>query len=66
MSSESPDPQPQAPVTPCIGVCRMDASGVCVGCYRTLAEIARWGSMNDAERLRWIAEVQPTRRLAQP
>ncbi|HJP98922.1 MAG TPA: DUF1289 domain-containing protein [Rhodanobacteraceae bacterium] len=66
MSSETRDPQPQPPVTPCVGVCRMDASGLCVGCRRTLAEIARWGSMDDDERLRWIAEVQPTRAPAQP
>ncbi len=24
--------------------------GLCKGCYRTLDEIARWGSMSDAER----------------
>jgi len=26
--------------------------GVCLGCYRTLDEIARWGGMTDAERER--------------
>lgn len=66
MSSEFRGPQLQAPVTPCIGICRMDADGLCVGCRRTLAEIARWGSMEDQERLRWIAEVQPTRQPARP
>jgi predicted Fe-S protein YdhL (DUF1289 family) len=44
----------------------MDASGLCVGCRRTLAEIARWGVMDDDQRLRWIAEVQPTRRPVRP
>ena len=24
--------------------------GVCIGCCRTLDEIARWGAMSDAER----------------
>jgi predicted Fe-S protein YdhL (DUF1289 family) len=66
MASESHDPQPRVPVTPCIGVCRIDASGLCVGCRRTLAEIARWGVMDDDQRLRWIAEVQPTRRPVRP
>jgi predicted Fe-S protein YdhL (DUF1289 family) len=66
MSSEPRDPQPQTPVTPCIGICRMDEYGLCVGCRRTLAEIARWGSMDDEERLRWIAEVQPTRQPTRP
>lgn len=55
-----------APLTPCIGVCTMDASGLCRGCRRTLAEIARWGSMSDTERRHWMREVQPQRPPAQP
>jgi predicted Fe-S protein YdhL (DUF1289 family) len=62
MSPDPDRPEHQAPVTPCIGTCRMDADGLCVGCRRTLAEIARWGTMDDAERRRWIAEVQPVRK----
>ncbi len=31
--------------SPCINICDIDAaSGLCVGCARTLDEIARWGS----------------------
>ena len=56
----------EPPVTPCVGICRMDAEGLCVGCRRTLVEIARWGTMDDDERRRWIAEVQPVRRAARP
>jgi predicted Fe-S protein YdhL (DUF1289 family) len=37
--------------SPCIKVCQMDpARGVCIGCCRTLEEIARWGLMSDGER----------------
>jgi hypothetical protein len=37
--------------SPCIKVCAMDAaSGLCIGCGRTLDEIARWSSFTDAER----------------
>ena len=37
--------------SPCIKVCQMDpARGVCIGCCRTLDEIARWGGMSDTER----------------
>ena len=47
--------------SPCIKVCTLDAaSGVCMGCGRTLDEIARWGSMGDAER-RAIMQVLPGR-----
>jgi predicted Fe-S protein YdhL (DUF1289 family) len=39
--------------SPCIKVCTMDPrAGLCTGCGRTLDEIARWGSMSDAERAR--------------
>ena len=34
--------------SPCISVCRVDsASELCEGCFRTLDEIAAWGSMDD-------------------
>ena len=39
-----------APVpSPCTQVCTMDeATALCSGCLRTLDEIARWGSLDDA------------------
>jgi uncharacterized protein len=37
--------------SPCNKVCVMnEATGLCRGCYRTLDEIARWGTMSDEER----------------
>ena len=37
--------------SPCNKVCVMDANNrYCLGCYRTLGEIARWGGMTDTER----------------
>jgi predicted Fe-S protein YdhL (DUF1289 family) len=37
--------------TPCVNLCLLDpATGTCLGCGRTLAEIASWASMSDAER----------------
>ena len=38
--------------SPCINVCRMDAAtALCVGCYRTLDEIAQWSrASSDAKR----------------
>jgi len=39
--------------TPCIKVCSLDPqSRLCIGCGRTLDEIARWGSMAPGERTR--------------
>ena len=37
--------------SPCICVCTMDqATGLCIGCYRTLDEIASWSGMDDAAK----------------
>jgi predicted Fe-S protein YdhL (DUF1289 family) len=43
--------------SPCISVCRMDAStGWCEGCLRTIDEIAGWSSFDDdAKRAVWDA-----------
>jgi predicted Fe-S protein YdhL (DUF1289 family) len=38
--------------------------GVCIGCYRTLDEIARWADMSDMERDR-VLSVLPERRTRQ-
>lgn len=49
--------------SPCIKVCTMDpARGVCLGCCRTLEEIARWGAMTDAERERVMAGLKARRK----
>ena len=37
--------------SPCICVCTMDqATGLCIGCYRTIDEIAGWSAMSDTEK----------------
>ena len=42
---------PTTPSSPCIKICVLDPqSGWCVGCGRTLDEIAGWGSLGEAER----------------
>ena len=44
--------------TPCINICTLDArSGLCLGCGRTVAEIAGWTAMTDDERRRIMAEL---------
>lgn len=44
--------------TPCIKVCMLDArSRLCLGCGRTVDEIARWTTMSDAERAHVMAEL---------
>jgi predicted Fe-S protein YdhL (DUF1289 family) len=48
-------------LTPCTGVCTLGEDGLCLGCHRTGAEIARWGQMNDVERLRLMDTILPLR-----
>lgn len=53
---------PQAIASPCVNVCRIDAmSRHCLGCARTIDEIAAWTRLTDAERDRIMTEL-PRRR----
>jgi predicted Fe-S protein YdhL (DUF1289 family) len=48
-------------ISPCVKVCVIDAaSGLCAGCGRSLAEIAAWTRLSDAER-RAIMAALPER-----
>jgi uncharacterized protein len=47
--------------TPCVNVCLLDSeTGLCVGCGRTMQEIASWAAMSPAER-RAIMAALPAR-----
>lgn len=48
-------------LSPCIGLCSLDAEGFCEGCFRTGDEIAGWALMGDVERQRVMDEVLPER-----
>ncbi len=57
------EPAEQVP-SPCISVCVMDADGsVCLGCFRTLDEIAAW-SVLDANAKRQVLAALPARAAA--
>ena len=44
--------------SPCVKICTLDAhSGQCLGCGRTIDEIARWTTMSAAERARVMSEL---------
>jgi predicted Fe-S protein YdhL (DUF1289 family) len=44
--------------SPCVKICTYEPGrGLCLGCGRTLAEIAGWASMSDAQRRRIMAEL---------
>ena len=44
--------------SPCIKICTLDArSGLCLGCGRTIGEIAQWTTLSAEERRRVMAEL---------
>jgi predicted Fe-S protein YdhL (DUF1289 family) len=53
---------PRSIATPCVKVCIVDgASGLCLGCLRTLAEIGGWAGLTDGQRAAIMADL-PARR----
>ena len=56
------DAPPKPIATPCVQVCVVDGeSGLCLGCHRTLAEVASWSKLTDDERAQVMAAL-PARR----
>ena len=53
-----PSGPPRAVATPCVMVCAVDGeSGLCLGCFRTLQEIATWSRMTDEARAAVMADL---------
>lgn len=45
--------------TPCTKVCTLDSSGqLCIGCRRTVEEIAVWASLSDEQRRTIMRELR--------
>jgi predicted Fe-S protein YdhL (DUF1289 family) len=66
--AKSEQDQAPAPVrTPCIKVCIVDGeSGLCMGCYRRLNEVAGWSRMTPDARDAVMAELPARRSLIRP
>jgi predicted Fe-S protein YdhL (DUF1289 family) len=67
--SETPAPSgPPKPIkTPCVKVCVVDGeSGLCLGCYRELSEVAGWARFSEAEREAIMAELPMRRSRIRP
>lgn len=52
--------------SPCISICALDENDVCVGCYRSAAEITRWSQADNAERRQILASAQTRATEANP
>jgi predicted Fe-S protein YdhL (DUF1289 family) len=61
LSSAQPAPEAE-PASPCISICALDEQDICMGCYRSAAEITDWFMAEPAEKRR-ILERAAARRL---
>lgn len=51
--------------SPCVNVCQVDPrSGLCLGCLRTIDEIAGWLDYSDAEKQRVLERLEERRRAS--
>lgn len=44
--------------SPCISVCALNDDGVCIGCWRSVDEIAAWSSLDDERKREVIRAAQ--------
>ena len=51
----------EPPPSPCISICALNEDSFCIGCLRSLEEIAAWSTM-DAEAQWAVLEELPERR----
>jgi predicted Fe-S protein YdhL (DUF1289 family) len=60
--------EPSAPIaTPCVKICVIDGeSGLCLGCQRTLSEVASWGRLTDQQRAEIMAGLAARRGRIRP
>lgn len=66
-ASPPPGGPPKAIATPCVKVCVVDGeSGLCMGCYRQLSEVAQWTRFTDDERAAIMAELPARRSRIRP
>lgn len=50
--------------SPCVNVCQLNPeTGYCIGCLRTLDEIADWLEMADGEKLDLLARLDERRKV---
>ncbi len=47
----------QAPVSPCVGSCQLDAQRQCTGCWRRIDEIIAWRTLSPTAQWRVLARV---------
>ena len=47
--------------SPCINICKLDENKICIGCFRTIDEIANWTKYTDDQKLKINDELENRR-----
>ncbi|MEJ7138176.1 DUF1289 domain-containing protein [Amphibiibacter pelophylacis] len=64
-AADAPDLDAAPVASPCVGVCALDAQGrYCLGCWRSLDEIAAWSRASNAWRAQCVAQLPQRRAVA--
>ena len=49
--------------SPCVGLCLLsEDKSICVGCFRTRAEITRWSKLTDKQKLTVVKQLDNRKR----
>lgn len=59
--SDAPRDEHGRIASPCVRVCCLNDDNVCLGCFRRIDEITRWGESSDAERRRILTAARERR-----
>jgi len=52
--------------SPCIRNCCLDNTEICLGCYRSLAEILKWNTATDPEKKEILTQCHNRKELRGP
>jgi predicted Fe-S protein YdhL (DUF1289 family) len=56
--ADTRDPPTDPVPSPCVRRCCLDENDICMGCFRSMAEIMRWNEADDAERREIVARCR--------
>ncbi|REH37640.1 hypothetical protein DFR26_1419 [Paraperlucidibaca baekdonensis] len=55
-------PSPAKSLSPCVGLCKLNADDVCLGCQRSMAEIRSWGLLTLSQQRKILTRIYTQRR----
>ncbi len=51
--------------SPCIGYCQLSEASICLGCYRSMAEITAWTAADEDEQKLMLAQATKRQKQAE-